>query len=478
MPFVIGAIVTAAGLTGVAATIASVVLSLAASVVLSAVGGLLAKKPKRGDLAELVGGRTEMITAPIQPRRTIYGTVMVSGPIVYAQTYGKEEGIPNAYLSLVIALAGHQVEAITQVWFGDRKIAFLADGVTAGDPYSTRAKADPGGDIILDANGTDFAHVWKHLGATTQLADSTLIAKSGGKWTNQHRLRGIAYVHARLRWDDRVFASGIPDVRCVVQGKKLYDTRTSTTAFSHNPALAVHDYLTNVLGIAAADIDTASVNAAANVCDEAVTLKSGGTEDRYRVNGTVDANERPIDVLAGLLGAMAGTLVITGGKFTLHAGSPTAATVALTEADIIAPVTVLPRMSRRDLFNAVKPVYVDPDRDWQPVDAPLITNAAYEAQDGGARIAQTIEFAFTSSRARAQRLGKIQLERARQQITAELDVRLKGLQLAAWSTCTLTIARFGWSAKKFRVVGWRLNEDGSVHLTLREESDAMWSWAS
>jgi hypothetical protein len=47
------------------------------------------------------------------------------------------------------------------------------------------------------------------------------------------------------------------------------------------------------------------------------------------------------------------------------------------------PIRAELRTPRKELFNAVKGTFVDPDRDWQPTDFPFVTNNTYEAQDGG-----------------------------------------------------------------------------------------------
>ena len=60
-----------------------------------------------------------------------------------------------------------------------------------------------------------------------------------------------------------------------MKGKKLYDPRDGSTAYSTNPALVIRDYLTNAsYGFAAdsAEIDDTSFQTAANVCDESITL--------------------------------------------------------------------------------------------------------------------------------------------------------------------------------------------------------------
>jgi hypothetical protein len=462
---IVPAVVAALGVTGTAATVLGAVLSIGASFILSAVARSLAGKPKQTGLT----GRQDMIRQPVVARRTIYGRQKVSGPIVFANAFGTAYGVKNAYLSLIVALAGHECDAVEEIWFNDVQVTFDTGGVPGEGVVSAPFK---------HGASTDAAWVYKHLGSPTQAADSVLIADAGDKWGADYRLRGICYLHTRLLFfrDGTLWADGIPQVRAVVRGKKLYDTRTSTTAWSSNPALCVYDYLTSVLGITAAEIDTASVNAAANTCDGTVTLKSGQPETRYTCHGVFDSDERPADVLSKLLSSMAGTLVYSGGTFFLHAGAATAATLTLDEDDLAGGIVVHPRVARREALNAVKAIFVNKDKNYQPEDAPTITSATYVAQDNGETILQTLDLPFTVTSSMAQRLAKIELERARQQITVECTVKQVGLQLKAWDTVLLTNTLYGWNAKKFRVEGWRLNEDVTVGLVLREEADAMWDF--
>ena len=63
-----------------------------------------------------------------------------------------------------------------------------------------------------------------------------------------------------------------------IQGKLLYDPRTSTTVYSDNPALCVRDFITDVkfgMGADPATIDDSYTIAAANICDETVAVSSG-----------------------------------------------------------------------------------------------------------------------------------------------------------------------------------------------------------
>ena len=288
----------------------------------------------------------------------------------------------------------------------------------------------------------------------------------------------MAYLHIKARYSTTVFPDGFPKVRVLVKGKKILDPRTSTTVWSDNPALCLRDYLTSRLGITAAEIDDTTIIAAANTCDEAVTLAAGGTEARYTCDGTIDDSTRPADAIQSILSSMAGTLTYVGGQWKIYAGEAATSSIALDEDDLCAAIVVNPRAPRRQIFNAVKPIYVEPAQDYQATNAPPILNATYEIQDGGARIWKNLELAFTTSSARAQRLAKIELERSRQQITVNYPAMPTALRLQVWDVVQITNTRFGWTNKDFRIVGLKLTEDLGVDLTLREEAASMWSWSA
>jgi hypothetical protein len=115
---------------------------------------------------------------------------------------------------------------------------------------------------------TPMVRVTKHLGVAGDPADPALIALGVG-WLPSSTLTGLCYTVVRLNLNQPEFQGGIPAIEAVIRGKKLYDVRTSTRAWSQNPALAVYDYLTSEMcGVPASDIPMADYITAANVCDE------------------------------------------------------------------------------------------------------------------------------------------------------------------------------------------------------------------
>jgi hypothetical protein len=157
-----------------------------------------------------------------------------------------------------------------------------------------------------------------------------LVENDNNPWTAEHKLLGKTAVFLRLHYNDEVFANGIPAITFHISGKSnILDPRTSpvTIDYTENPALCIADYLAQpVWGFRAAygvAIPTAELIAAANLCDEPVTLAVGGTEPRYTLNGGFPLTMKRGEVLQNLLTSCGGRLTYSGGQFVIHpAGWP------------------------------------------------------------------------------------------------------------------------------------------------------------
>lgn len=128
-------------------------------------------------------------------------------------------------------------------------------------------------EIIQDITNQSYAYVEKYDG--TQTEASTSMVQNISEWTQDHKLLGISYIYVRLQANQNIWEK-VPNVTAIVKGKKVFDTRTETTGYSTNPALIARDYLLSSQGgdVSSAFIDNTQVMAAANICDERVTLKT------------------------------------------------------------------------------------------------------------------------------------------------------------------------------------------------------------
>lgn len=248
------------------------------------------------------------------------------------------------------------------------------------------------------------------------------------------------------------------------------------------PLVAATDYVWLATGLGRGKLATSLANARAGV---AINVTDAGTgthtlarksQLRYTIDGSFDLDKKPIDVLEEMTTALAGAVAYAQGKYRLFAGAAVTPAGALDESYLRAEIKVRPRIERRELYNAVRGTYVDPFQDYQPTDFSPALNATYESQDGGQRIARDIELPWTQDSIRAQRIAKIHLEESRQAVVVEAPCNWKPLDRAVWDVVPVTIARLGWSAKNFRILGFAIAENGGLDLKLREYAASVYDW--
>lgn len=404
--------------------------------------------------------RKQTIRSSVAPRQVVYGTARVSGPIVYASSSGDAK----QFLHLIVPLAGHRVSAPLALWVNDERIPF--------------ADIDPTTSLVTTGKYKDRLRFQFFAGNQTTACSAKDETSDG--WSADHILRETAYMYLRLEYDRDVFANGPGALSVEMQGhSQILDPRTNVTGYSNNPALCILHYLTSADGLAcsADEIDTASFTAAANVCDELVTIAAGGTtQRRYTLDGAFTLDATPLDIIDDMLTSCAGTLVYVQGRYRLYAGAYDAPTDTLTASDLAGQVELVTKPPRRELFNTVRGTFINPARNWQASEFPAYSETAIVTADGET-ITRDVEWPFTTDEIRAQRLAKLTLRRAREALTVRVPVKYAGLRYCVWQTLNVTLADFGWTNKPFRIVSWSFDAaSGIINLTLREESANSYAW--
>jgi hypothetical protein len=429
------------------------------TLVLGAVSKAMAKTPTGASITQQ--DKTVTSRQPIAPHNVIYGRTRIGGTILYMESTNA-----NKYLHVVVAIAGHEIDEVEKFYFNDVEVMIDGSGNVEAGQYKDRAR------------------IQYKLGTDDQTAFADLVAESDSKWTNNHRVRGRALVYMRLEYDQNVFINGVPNLSVVVRGKKVYDPRTETTVWSANPALCVTDYLTNnKYGMAAIywdEIEQEALIAAANICDEDVTKVGGGTENRYEMHGSFATSSQPEDIINQMVFAMAGRCIWSGGVWRILAGAYYTPTLTFDEGDLRGGIKVQSLVSRRESFNGVKGVFASVDDNYILSDFPPITSAAFVAKDNGEENLKSIELPFTTSASMAQRLAKIELLRARQQITVAMPMKLVGMKANVGDIVQINNTRMGWSSKPFEVVSANIafGETVGVDIDLREVSTDVYDWST
>jgi hypothetical protein len=445
---VAGTAFTFAGLVGTSAIMASFLTSAALGLAMRA----LTPKPRLQDANR---GYQVNARGSALDHQVLYGRVKTGGVIIYDEA----TGVNNKDLHRIIAYAGHEVTSFDEIYVNDELVTL--DGT---------------GNVISPAKYDGLIRIKEHLGSPTQTADTDLVAESAGLWTTQHTLNGIAYLYIRLSFSSDAFPNGVPQIIATIKGKKLYDPRDGTTAWSDNPALCIRDYLISGYGLGedAAQVDDTLVSAAANVCDETDT-EAGTT--RYTCNGAFVTSATPYDMLNDLLTSMGGMLWYAQGKWRMKPAYWTEPVLSLTNDDLRSGLNVSTRHSRRDNFNIVKGTFRGEESNWQITDYPEVKGSDFIAADGGQESTADIDLPFTDNSVEARRIARIALERNRQQLTVQASFGLRALAVQVGDNITLTVPRMGWDNKEFEVMSWNFGLadtlDLQVTMTLREISESV-----
>ena len=376
--------------------------------------------------------------------------------------------MPNEYLNMVIALCEGPIGAVKKV-------------------YANNVEIWP----QMDARFEGKAYVSVHRGEATQAADAELVgtANSDGKpfvWDSTYKLSGVAYLYLRLEADSDVWGSGVPTINADILGKVVEDTRAtySGTAFSidrysNNPALCIKDYLTNSIygkGISGTQISTSSFEAAANYCDELITItKDDGTtvtQKRFTMNGVVSVGESSMNILNKLLTSCRGMLVFSGGFYKLIIDKAETASLTFDESTIMPNFNItLP--GKQSLANRVQANFFNPENEWQ-ADFVYSESSTYKTQDNNLLLERKIELPFTANYYQAQMIAEQVLKQSRQGIIIDFRTLQEGLLAEVGDVIYIKLDAPGWSSlnsgagKLFRVIQIGIEANDEISIIARE----------
>lgn len=325
----------------------------------------------------------------------------------------------------VVALHHGRIEAIEQVWINDVPVNRTGGGWVIGG-------GEAGG------GNNDLIHVDVRLGAATETAYSAIVTALGGAgvWTASHRGDGIAslgadYHHAKKENLAKDFPFGDPKWSVTARLSPIWDPRDDTVSAKANAALVIMDFLTHPEGMNE-DYETTVAPALAHwmgeadICDEAIPQRAGGTAPRYEASGFYGLTEDPQDTLTKMLAACDGRLVRdAAGVWMLWVGKYRAPTVFLT-ADDIADYSVSGDDPEYEVINELIPSYVSEPHKWS-----LVATDAWRS-DSDVELRGAVEpkpFALDwvsgpGGNSQARRLAKREMSRQRAALRGRIDGKL------------------------------------------------------
>lgn len=201
-------------------------------------------------------------------------------------------GADDRKLTLLVSLAGHEIDAVEQVYFDDVPVSLDGSGYVTTEPYAKTRTESASASVVLDGSGagvvvlpheplpdtvravwvfgsgdgsnegtptidsivgtsvtlsgglpgatatvsfqytqsTFTARVRAFLGAPGQNVGAALAAEYPGKISAAERAEGIALLVVDLDYDPDVYPQGYPNVTALIRGAKVYDPRADSTA--------------------------------------------------------------------------------------------------------------------------------------------------------------------------------------------------------------------------------------------------------
>ncbi len=390
----------------------------------------------------------------------------------------------NTQLQVVYTLAGHKISGIDEIWLDDELVIFGA----SPDPRWSTQFYNPARVQYRDAAHRFFFAYSDGDPGNAAIAD---LITATPRWTSDHKQSGRAHGYANYVADALLYPNGLPSTTFTVRGKPLYNFVTAATEYSANAARVIGDYLMDTvygLGIPLSELETTagavgSFYDAQVICDEVLTLASGATEKRYEINATFSGEETPQQILEKMVTAIGGSITYVNGKWKIFPAAWRTPSITLTENDCLEPLEIQTKLSRRDSFNGVRGTFTSPLKAYQEDDFPAYKNDYYQSLDNGERVWEDVQFACTTSQTACQRLAKILVEQARQQIEVSCVFGLAAYQVEVGENISLTVSRLGWNAKAFEVTEAEPVIDQSdessrlaIRMVLRETASGVFDW--
>jgi len=439
-----GTIATALGVSLFWGTVISVVGGALVSYGISLLANALFSKPRTvgsiGDLGRLLISNDKSTVAAIP---VIYGRHKVGGYSVY-------EEIDDTYFYKVVIFCEGRVGSVEKVLID----GIFAENITADINVYTFVGTDDQSNI----NWTRIVHG----------LPITRFSDSAPGWTSNHRLRGCAGAAMIGKRTDVRYFPRIPTITGIIQGRRVYDPRTTTTDYSNNPALCIRDYYISTrfgAKISTSRLDESSWIAAANYFDEQVDY-GGGNQSRFTLNMYVDTSKQVWDNIEDMCLACNSLPIRVNGKHGLLPLKPEATSFSFTDDNVVGGIQV-ERLGRRFKRNKITAQWINPSNDWQ-ADIYTVSDATFKALDNDIELSHELQLAGVTNRYQVAHLCNIALRQSRLEEKISFQATHEALKVEIGDVVDLTHSLYGYNQKLLRVTSLSINPDGSIGVGAEE----------
>ena len=360
---------------------------------------------------------------------------------------------------------------LNNVYLNDQRVQFQGDGITVD--YTL----DRGGNIDRNASGLIQIYFYaggrtagqKPVGFAGAVANSEAVFPN---WTSgTHALSNVVFALVKVDYNRDKGITGLPDVKFNIASSMF------------TPGDVIYDYLTNTTygaGISAGDILTTDITALNTYSLASVAYADQGTgaqtlADRYQINGLIDTANSVLENSEAILNATASWLSYDTheGKWGVIINKAETSVAAFDDTNIIGSISVS-GTGLQDLYNAVKVQFphreLRDSADFYNISVPTSSVPAdwspFSLNTNEEPNTLNITYDIVNEPVQAQMLGLIELKQSRVDKVIQFKTDWTYYNLKAGDVIDVTNSRFGFSAKLFRIIAVKEQQDNDGALMM------------
>lgn len=438
-------------------------------VVSYALGKLFQPKAPTANGAAAVMVNKNSNNAPIP---VVYGKTRIGGVRAYINSSnGSGDLNGTSHLNIALSLCEGEIGDIKQLWFNDTIVWDTAQGGTI-DGSGTLS-----GFISDYASALNSSVVRFYNGTDAQTVDTDLQNSIGAStWDNNRRFRGKAYIALKLQADAEAYQGGMPLITATLEGKKIANVSTLTegqtsygTLYNGADVSAVdvlYDYLTSRRYGKGLDHDiNGNYVAGLHVDLDSFTAAKTLADTKFKINGVIDTEQLIYSNIGEILESFNGALSFRAGKYFLRVKNQNETTArVITNDDIVSNVTVsTPEKAQK--LNKITAGWRNPasGTDYND-DIIVIENATYLSEDNGSILESRVDYTLVDDETLVTELAQYQMDITRHGMSIQFSGTHTLIVVEAGDIIEMDLPNFGWTNKKFRVMGMELTKENTIDI--------------
>jgi hypothetical protein len=462
------AVVSAIGITGLAATIATAVVATGLAVGTAKVLGVFT--PPKQDQKD-PGVKIQLAPSTDNKVPRMYGRNYTGSLIIDAEIKNKNNTMAYCMTISEFNINSGETWSINKIYRGDAELVF-GSGTTA---HIVQRVIDPNTTTNTSVTGKLRCRVYAGgSNASNQIFPVTNQVPAYGTgscqmstWTTANTMRGLVFAIFEMDYDSENGLTALDNI--------TFDIQNSL----NRPANVLIDYLTNArygAGLSNVDLDLTSFNALHSYADANVSyITAGGanaTHRRYQIDGAVSTFQpikQNINKICQASGAFF-TYNSKVGKFGVVTNR--AATVGekanafvLNDNNIIGGINIS-STELYSLYNQIEVEYPSVNqRDQTDVYFAEIDPSIRNSNEPDNPLSYRLD--MVNDRARVAQLANIDLNQSRLSMVVDLTADFSALQIDVGDVVKLTVPLYGFNDKLFRCMRTVEEEDADGVLTVR-----------